>query len=313
MRQPSFFTGTPRPSGRWFLLFMLMSMGTAGNAWAQFHYSGSDTVEPVINAAVLAFERGHAGYKLPIQSTGTTVGIKELCSGKTAMAGASRPIKLEETRACSAAGVQVSEIPVALDAIALAVSVKNTWLKDLTVAEVQNLFSPASAGKLVSWKQVRPTFPDVPIRPAGPNIKHGTFSSFSESMGLNGFIRSDYKDFTHHEKTARFVADTAGAIGFMPFGDAVSMAADLRMVAIDFGAGPVIPSAAEVLSGKYDKLSRTVYLYVNLTLLAKAEPLDVEFSKFLVKDLEKFVRFANLIPLRSSQYQENLKRVSMSR
>ena len=254
-----------------------------------------------------------AGYRLPIQSTGTTVGIKELCSGKTAMAGASRPIKPDETRACNAAGVQVSEIPIALDAIALAVSVKNTWLKDLTTAEVQSLFSPASAGKLMSWKQVRPTFPDVPIRPAGPDIKHGTFSSFSESMGLKGFIRSDYKDFTHHDKTGRFVADTAGAIGFMPFGDAAAMAAELRMVAIDFGAGPVVPNATEVLSGRYEKLARTVYLYVNLALLAKATPLDIEFSKFLVSDLEKFVRFANLIPLPSLQYQENLKRVSMNR
>ncbi|TAG35765.1 MAG: hypothetical protein EAZ34_02815 [Polaromonas sp.] len=60
---------------------MFMGMGTAGNAWAQFHHSGSDTVEPVVSAAMLAFARGQAGYKLPIQSTGTTVGIKELCAG----------------------------------------------------------------------------------------------------------------------------------------------------------------------------------------------------------------------------------------
>ena len=63
----------------------------------------------------------------------------------------------------------------------------------------------------------------------------------------------------------------------------------------------------------YDKLSRTVYLYVNLALLAKAEQKDIDFATFLAKDMEKFVQFANLIPLRALQYQENVKRVSFPR
>ena len=120
-------------------------------------------------------------------------------------------------------------------------------------------------------------------------------------MGLNGFIRSDYKDFTQHEKVGRYVADNLGAIGFMPFGDATTMANDVRIIGIDFGAGAVIPSIKNVVDGKYDALSRTIYLYVNLSMLAKANPQDIEFTKFLVRDMEKFVQFSNLIPLRSLQ------------
>lgn len=283
------------------------------SAQAQFRYSGSDTVEPVVSAALVAYVRGNPGYKLQIQSTGTSVGIRDLCAGRTPLAGASRPIKPEEAKVCSAAGIQFSEIPVALDALSLVVSTKNTWLKDLTYAELRTVFEPASAGKVTSWKQVRASFPDTPIRPAGPDVKHGTFGSFSDSMDLKGFIRTDFKDFTHHEKTGRYVADNVGAIGFMPFGDAVSMGNDVRMIGIDFGAGPVIPSTKEVMAGKYDKLSRTVYLYVNLALLTKADPQDIDFTKFLVRDMEKFVLFANLIPLRALQYQENMKRVSFTR
>lgn len=283
------------------------------SAQAEFRYSGSDTVEPVITAAVVAYARGNTGYKLSIQSTGSSVGIRDLCAGRTSLAGSSRLIKPEEAKVCSTAGIQFSEIPVALDALSLVVSTKNTWLKDLTFAEVRMVFDPASAGKIMSWQQVRASFPDTPIRAAGPDIKHGTFSSFSDSMDLKGFIRTDYKDFSHHEKTGRYVADTNGAIGFMPFGDATSMASDLKVIGIDFGAGPVIPSTKEVMAGRYDKLSRTVYLYVNLALLAKAEQKDIDFTKFLVKDMEKFVQFANLIPLRALQYQENAKRVSFSR
>ena len=63
----------------------------------------------------------------------------------------------------------------------------------------------------------------------------------------------------------------------------------------------------------YDKLSTTVYLYVNPALMSKAEPQDLDFVKLLVRDMEKFVQFANLIPLRGLQYQENVKKVSFTR
>ena len=302
---------------RWKLLALigsLVSICAAGaNAQSQLKYSGSDTVEPVVGAALVAYVRGQSSYKLQVQSTGTSVGIRDLCAGRVQLAGASRPIKPDEVKVCSAAGVQFSEIPVALDALSLVVSTKNTWLKDLTFAELRTVFEPGSAGKVTSWKQVRGTFPDSPIRPAGPDVKHGTFGAFSENMDLKGVIRSDFKDFPQHEKTGRYVADNIGAIGFMPFGDAVSMASDLRVIGIDFGAGPVVPSAKEVAAGKYDKLSRTVYLYVNLPMLMKADPLDIGFVKLLVNDMEKYVQFANLIPLRPLQYQENAKRIVFAR
>lgn len=299
---------------RWALFGCFAALfATGAGAQAQLKYSGSDTLEPVVSAALLAYVRSQPAYKLQIQSTGTSVGIRDLCAGRVQLAGASRPIKPDEAKVCSAAGVQYAELPVALDALTLVVSTKNTWLKDLTFAELRTVFEPASVGKVVSWKQVRAGFPDLPIRPAGPDVKHGTFGAFSESMDLKGFIRSDFKDFPQHEKTGRYVADNVGAIGFMPFGDAVSMVNDLRVIAIDFGAGPVVPSAKEVAAGKYDKLSRTVYLYVNVPMLMKADLADIAFAKLLINDMEKYVQFANLIGLRTLQYQENAKRIALNR
>jgi phosphate transport system substrate-binding protein len=282
-------------------------------AQAQLRYAGSDTVEPVIEAAQVAYARGHTGYKLQIQSSGTGPGLRELCSGRAALVGASRSIKPDEAQVCVKAGIQYAEIPVALDAVVLVVSTKNTWLKDLTLAELSTVFSPASEGKVTSWKQVRASFPDLPIHPAGVGIKHGTFGFFSDSLGLKGFIRSDFKDFPDHAGTGRYVAGDAGAIGFMPTGDARAVEGQVRVIGVDLGAGVVNPGLDEVVSGKYDKLARIVYIYVNAALLAKASPQDVEFAKLLVSDMEKFVRFANLIPLRALQYQENIKRVSFAR
>jgi ABC-type phosphate transport system substrate-binding protein len=121
-------------------------------------YAGSDTVYPVAEAALTSFMRGHAGYKPQMKDVGTGPGIKELCAGRAVMAGASRPMKAEESKLCLAAGVQAIEVPIALDAVVLVVSAKNTWLKDLTLAEASKAFDSASAGKITSWKQIRAGF-----------------------------------------------------------------------------------------------------------------------------------------------------------
>ncbi|HQS31658.1 MAG: hypothetical protein B7X59_08595 [Polaromonas sp. 39-63-203] len=273
-------------------------------------YTGSDTVFPVAEAALSAFVRGHAGYKPQIKDPGTSPGLKALCSGQTVMSGASRLIKAEESKACAKAGIQITEIPVALDAVVMVVSTKNTWLKDLTLAEISKAFDPASAGKVTSWKQIRASFPDTPLKTAGVGIKHATFGFFSESLGLNGFIRSDYKDFKDHADTAKYAAGDAAVLGFVPIGEAKAMEGQVRPVSIDFGAGPVAAGVDEVAAGKYDKLSRTVYLYVNAAALAKSSPEDIAFTSMMVKDMDKFVRFVNLVPLRGLQYQENTKRLA---
>ena len=88
------------------------------------------------------------------------------------------------------------------------------------------------------------------------------------------------------------------------------MEGQVRAVSIDFGASPVNSGPEEVVARKkYDKLSRTVYMYVNTAALAKSSSEDIVFAKMMFKDMDKFVRFANLVPLRALQYQENFKRL----
>jgi phosphate transport system substrate-binding protein len=276
-------------------------------------YAGSDTVYPVAEAALTSFMRGHAGYKPQMKDIGTGPGIKELCAGRAVMAGASRPMKAEESKLCLAAGVQAIEVPIALDAVVLVVSAKNTWLKDLTLAEASKAFDSASAGKITSWKQIRAGFPDSPIKVAGVDVKHATFAFFSEQLGLNGFIRSDYKDFKKHALTGAFVASDPSALGFMSLGEASALSGQVRAIGIDFGSGAVLPGTEEIAAGKYDKLARTVYLYVGSAALAKASADDIAYVQTLVKDTDKFVRFANLVPLRPLQYQENVKRLAAAK
>jgi phosphate transport system substrate-binding protein len=285
-------------------------LGVTLSAMADVHYAGSDTVEPIIEAANVAFARGHSGFKLSQQANGSASGLRDLCASRAAIVGASRAIKPDEAKACASASVNYVELPVALDAIALIVPLSNTWLKELKLEEVKALFDPASTGKLSSWRQLRPGYPDTPIRPAGVGIKHATFTFFSESVGLNGFIRSDYKDTNAHASTGKYVAGEAGGVGFVPLGDALSMSGQVRVVPINFGAGPITPTTEAVQGGAYDRLARNVYLYVNANMLASMSAMDAEFVKYVVGDTAKLVQFANLIPLRPMQYRENQQRLA---
>ena len=88
------------------------------------------------------------------------------------------------------------------------------------------------------------------------------------------------------------------------------MEGQVRTIGIDFGAGVVAPGLEEVSAGKFDKFSRTAYMYVNTAALSKSSPEDIAFAQMMFKDMDKFVRFANLVPLRALQYQENLKRLA---
>jgi len=293
-------------------LLTALCCAVASAASAQMRYSGSDSVLPVVEAATMAYARGHQGFKLQSQVNGSSSGIRDLCASRVALAGSSRPIKPDEQRDCGQAGVAPVEIPVAIDAVVLVTSPKNTWLKSLAIKELQHIFAHASAGKIMSWKQVRPEFPDVPLKTVGVGIKHGTFQLFVDAIGNGQFIRPDFKDTSAHADTVKLVAADAGAIGFVPYATMKDFKAQLHVVSVDFGAGPVLPSRDTLIGGQYAKLGRMVYLYANLALLER-NPDEKDFARFLLSDLERYVSYANLTTLAQVQYQEGVRRVGFVR
>ena len=62
---------------------------------------------------------------------------------------------------CKKAGIEYIELPVAFDALTVVVNPKNTCVKQLTVAELKKMWEPAAQGKITSWNQVNPAWPDA--------------------------------------------------------------------------------------------------------------------------------------------------------
>ena len=140
--------------------------------------AGSSTVFPLAEAMAARFEdEGYSGL-ITIDSIGSGAGFERFCvAGESDVSNASRPIKDAEVESCRAIGRDPIEFRVGTDALAVTVSPGNTFVSDLTVAELGVLFSTAT-----TWQDVRAEFPANPIQRFIPGTDSGTFDYFVEEV-----------------------------------------------------------------------------------------------------------------------------------
>jgi phosphate transport system substrate-binding protein len=157
---------------------------------------GSSTVFPVIEAAAEEFQRA-TKQRITVGISGTGGGFKKFCRGETDIQNASRPILEKELQACKAAGIEFIELPIAYDALTVVVNPSNTFITQITVDELKKLWEPAAQKTVMSWQQVNPNWPDVPIALYGAGSDSGTFDYFTEA--IVGKAKSSRGDFTASE------------------------------------------------------------------------------------------------------------------
>jgi phosphate transport system substrate-binding protein len=151
--------------------------------------AGSSTVFPLSERMSQRFsEEGFSG-KLTIDSIGTGAGFERFCvNGETDISNASRKIKDSELASCQSIKRQPLAFRVGTDAIAMVVSADNTFLTDVTLAELAQIFS--TAGK---WSDVRPEWPNETILRFIPGTDSGTFDYFVEKVMAPANLNSDGK------------------------------------------------------------------------------------------------------------------------
>jgi phosphate transport system substrate-binding protein len=151
--------------------------------------AGSSTVFPLSERMSQRFsEEGFTG-NITIDSIGTGAGFERFCvSGETDISNASRAIKDSELASCQAIGREPLQFRVGTDAIALVVSKDNTFLTDVTLAELAQIFSTAE-----KWSDVRPEWPAEPIQRFIPGTDSGTFDYFVEKVMAPANLNADGK------------------------------------------------------------------------------------------------------------------------
>lgn len=286
----------------------LVGVAVSGAATAQTYVKidGSSTVFPVTEAVAEDFQKSKKGaVRVTVGISGTGGGFKKFCRGETDISNASRPIAKKEMDVCKEAGIEYIELPVAYDALTVVINPKNDFVKQLSVAELKAMWEPAAQGKVTSWKQINPAFPDKPLKLFGPGADSGTFDYFTEAV--TGKSKSSRGDFTASEDDnvlVQGVSRDINALGFFGFAYYEENHGKLKAVPIVNEKGQaVLPSNDNVINGSYSPLARPIFIYVNAK--AAARPEIKEFVEYYMTHGAKLAKEVKYVPLPAKAYSHN--------
>lgn len=266
---------------------------------------GSSTVFPITEAVAEDFQKAKKGaINVTVGISGTGGGFKKFCRGETDITNASRPIMKKEMELCAQNGIKYIELPVAFDALTVVIHPKNTWAKNMTVAELKKMWEPAAQGTITKWNQINPAWPDAPLKLFGAGADSGTFDYFTEA--IVGKAKSSRGDFTASEDDnvlVQGVSRDVNALGFFGFAYYVENTKKLNAVAImeKQGKPAVLPSIDAVMKGTYQPLARPIFIYVSNKSYDKPEL--KEFVEFYLKNSPALVREVKYVPLSDKDYK----------
>jgi phosphate transport system substrate-binding protein len=271
---------------------------------------GSSTVFPVTEAVAEDFQKAKKQkVKVTVGISGTGGGFKKFCRGETDVSNASRPILKAEMADCQKAGIEYFELPVAFDALTVVVNPKNTFIKQLTVAEMKKMWEPAAQGKVTRWSQVNPAWPDQPMKLFGPGADSGTFDYFTEAVV--GKSKSSRGDFTASEDDNVLVTGVSrdvNGLGYFGYAYYIENKDKLKAVPIVNDKGQAVePSMEAVLKGSYTPLARPIFIYVSAKSLARPEV--KEFVEYYMTNGAALAKEVKYVPLPDSAYKTALQHV----
>src|SRR5262245_47861792 len=275
---------------------------------------GSSTVYLVTEAVAAKFMKA-TGRKVNVTVgiAGTGGGFKRFCIGETDISDASRPILKAEIEKAQANNVEFIELPICFDALTVAVHPSNK-LDSITVARLKTMWEPDAKGKIMKWNQVNPDWPNEKLSLFGAGTDSGTFDYFTEAIvGKAKSSRSDYSPSEDDNTIVQGIAGTKTALGYLPFGYYDVNRDKLKALAIDWekGDGAVLPSRENVIAGKYNPLTRPLFIYVNKKSAARPEV--KAFVEFYLKGAAEFSAGVKYIPLPEEAYPPIVERFGQLR
>ncbi|MBY0564585.1 MAG: PstS family phosphate ABC transporter substrate-binding protein [Hyphomonadaceae bacterium] len=264
---------------------------------------GSSTVYPLTEAAAEAFtttQRGAA--RVTVGESGTGGGFRKFCRSETQIQNASRPILLDEMRACDEAGVRYVEVLIAFDGLSVVVHPSNP-VTGVTKAELRRIWEPSAEGTITRWRQVNPAWPDQALQLFGPGTASGTFDYFTEAvMGDGGSSRTDFTPSEDDNVIVQGVAGNANALGYFGFAYYLQNRDRVRSLTVD----GVAPTPETIADGSYP-LSRPMFVYVNAEALRR--PQVQRFMLYYVANAARLAPEVGYVPLPQSAYDTYAQRL----
>jgi phosphate transport system substrate-binding protein len=263
--------------------------------------AGSSTVFPLSVALITQWE-DEGGPAYAIDSIGSGGGFERFCEeGASDISNASRPIKDAEVEACQAIGREPIEIRVGTDALSVVISNGNYFAQELSIEELNTLFSLPEGS---TWDQVNAAFPAHPIKRYSPGADSGTFDYFNEEVFdeaepspiLGAGVEIVGED---DNLTVRGVADdgcTEGdlgstcAAGYFGYAYYQENASELQAVLVD----GVEPNAETVDAATYP-LARPLFMYTAPSVIAE-KPHVADFIAYYLNNVNAVIGDVGYFP-----------------
>jgi phosphate transport system substrate-binding protein len=226
--------------------------GNSGPERRSVTVKGSDTMVILAQSWAENYMNEHSGQTIQVTGGGSGVGIAALINGGTDICNASRPMKaVEKEQVRSRHGKDVSEIPVALDGVAIYVSESNP-VQSLTEPQLKGIYT----GKITNWREVGGN--DARIVAYGRENSSGTYQFFKEHVLDNEDFAREIQTLPGTGAIVNAVSKDAASIGY----GGIAYASGIRVVPVrrDEKSDAVMPSLATVKSGEYP-LSRNLFFY----------------------------------------------------
>lgn len=268
---------------------------------------GSSTVYPITEAVAEEFKVTYPDVKVTVGLSGTGGGFKKFGRGEIDINDASRSIKSTEDSLCKANNIGHIELRVAFDGLAVVVNPKNTWVKDITVAELKKIWEPEAQGKIKFWNQIRPEWPKEEIHLFGAGVESGTYDYFTEAIvGKSHSSRGDYTASEDDNVLVQGISTDKLALGFFGIAYYEENKDKLKVVPVDDqkdenGKGPIIPSLETVKNKTYAPLGRPLFIYVNSTAAKRKEVQT--FIDFYITNGGALSQEVGYIPMTDEEYK----------
>jgi phosphate transport system substrate-binding protein len=146
-----------------------------------FSYGGSTSWAPIRLAVDANIQSARPEYKLryvqPNSGTASSgAGIRSLIDGQLTFAQSSRPLQDSEIASAKLRGLELKQIPVAIDGLAVAVN-PGINITGITIEQLKSIYT----GKINNWSQVGG--PNIPVKPySRPINEAGTVEIFTQDI-----------------------------------------------------------------------------------------------------------------------------------
>ncbi len=286
-----------------FILFSICFIFTRCNRITETSNSeivGSDTEYPFVSEMAKVFNRSNKTH-YSVTSGGSSIGFEQLLACECSIANASRSINETELELAKENEMNLSEIVIAIDAIAIITHPK-LGIDSLSTLQLISIFD----GTFTNWKQVNG--PDLPITIYNRDVKSGTFQFIKDQFCRTGVAKNRIEKRSNNEIIQAIETDVSGisyvGIGALREKNGQPIGSVWTVNLYTEGGHAFSPfQEMEAVNGNYP-LVRPLFQYADLV----SHPELKSFLRFeLSTEGKDIIRKSGFYPI-TSQFEERNKR-----